>query len=425
MCAFDWRSPINCVGKREEALKNAIQLFLSIGLGIFTGAAAMAEGLVVQTNGTVYDANQNVTWLADANFAVSSDGQAVLQAGRITSVAPSGIMDYPTALRFVHAMNTIPCQGKGYLCHNTWQLPVMITDPAHDPTCTVYRGFDGNSFGPNCRGSAFGILFYRGLRLNYPGSVKPHFQNSVAGFRNLHPALYWSATQGGRTGQRTFSFLMGQSGSNTTNFNLLHALAMHRGLLSGSSIQSGATGISGYTSGPAAGVALHDAASGISWLLDANLAATQTFGASGSITIPRNPSHNEITMPAIATGGAIHFEAVGTWLKGLGNRNYAGANNWVLPELADLETLNAHLGLAPGNPVFIASASTGPFRNLQPFFYWACPRSATDPSQCDYGRVLKMRDNIAMRWSFNFDTGFQGTSQETKRYYVTMYYPGQ
>ncbi len=60
-------------------------------------------------------------------------------------------MDYPTALRFVHAMNTIPCQGKGYLCHNTWQLPVTVTDPAHDPTCTVHRGFDGNSFGPNCR----------------------------------------------------------------------------------------------------------------------------------------------------------------------------------------------------------------------------------------------------------------------------------
>jgi hypothetical protein len=39
--------------------------------------------------------------------------------------------------------------------------------------------------------------------------------------------------------------------------------------------------------------------------------------------------------------------------------------------------------------------------------------------------VLNLRDDIAMRWSFNFDTGFQGTSQETKRYYLTMYYPGR
>lgn len=402
-----------------------IRFFLSIGIVILTAAAAMAEGLVVQTNGTVYDANQNVTWLADANFAASPDGQAMLKAANITSVASSGIMDYPTALRFVQAVNTIPCQGKGYLCHNTWQLPVMITDPAHDPTCTVHRGFDRNSFGPNCRGSAFGILFYRGLGLNYPGSVAPHFQNSIAGFRNLHPALYWSATQGGQTGQQTFSFLTGQSGSNTTNFNLLHVLAMHRGLLSGSSIQTGATGISSYTSGPAAGVAMYDAASGISWLLDANLAATQAFGVSGSVTIPRKPVHDEITMLPIAAGGGMHFQAVGAWLKGLNNSNYAGTNNWVLPELADLETLNAHLGLAPGNLSFFARGSTGPFRNFQPFFYWACPKSAADPPRCDYGRVLNMRDNIAMRWSFNFDTGFQGTSQETKRYYVTVYYPGR
>jgi hypothetical protein len=412
------------------ALRNAsaglqIQVFLSIAIGVLGGAPALAQGLVVQTNNTVYDANQNVTWLADADFAASPDGRAILGAARIAGAAPSGIMDYPTALRLVQAMNTIPCQGKGYLCHNTWQLPVMITDPAHDPTCTVHRGFDGNSFGPNCRGSAFGSLFYRGLRLNYPSSVAPRFQDSVAGFSNLHPALYWSATQAGQTGQQTFSFLMGQSGSNTTNFNLLHVLAMHRGLLSGSAVQSGATGISAYTGGPAAGMAVHDAATGLSWLLNANLAATQAFGVSGAITIPREPISDAISMPAIAAGGAMHFEAVGAWLKGLNSSHYAGADNWVLPELADLEMLNAHLDLAPGNSSFVASGNTGPFRNLQPFFYWACPKSAADASRCDYDRVLNRRDNIAMRWSFNFDTGFQGTSQETKRYYVTLYYPGR
>jgi hypothetical protein len=61
---------------------------------VLASAAAIAEGLIVQANGTVYDTNQNVTWLADANFAVSSEGEAVLEAARITSVAPSGIMDY-------------------------------------------------------------------------------------------------------------------------------------------------------------------------------------------------------------------------------------------------------------------------------------------------------------------------------------------
>ena len=46
----------------------------------------------------------------------------------------------------------------------------------------------------------------------------------------------------------------------------------------------------------------------------------------------------------------MHFQAVGAWLKGLGDSNYAGTTNWLLPDLADLETLYAHLDLAPGNP---------------------------------------------------------------------------
>jgi hypothetical protein len=77
------------------------------------------------------------------------------------------------------------------------------------------------------------------------------------------------------------------------------------------------------------------------------------------------------------------------------------------------------------NRVFALCENYEGSSNFQPFFYWACPKSAADASQCDYGHVLNTRDNIAMRWSFNFDTRFQGTSQKTKQYYVTMYYPGR
>jgi hypothetical protein len=87
-------------------------LALSLWVAVCSSAAFAAQDLTATTvdgRDVVYDANQNVTWLADANFAASPDGQAVLKAAHITSVAPSGIMDYPTALRFVQAMNTIPC----------------------------------------------------------------------------------------------------------------------------------------------------------------------------------------------------------------------------------------------------------------------------------------------------------------------------
>jgi hypothetical protein len=29
-----------------------------------------------------------------------------------------------------------------------------------------------------------------------------------------------------------------------------------------------------------------------------------------------------------------------------------------------------------------------------------------------------------MEWSYNFDTGFQGTDLNTKQFYVMTYYPG-
>ncbi|HLH88607.1 MAG TPA: DUF1566 domain-containing protein [Xanthobacteraceae bacterium] len=395
------------------------------GLSLLAGTAAMASGLIPQPNGTVYDANQNVTWLTDANFAASPQGRAILAAAHITGVEPSGIMDYQTAVLFVQAMNTVPCGGRGYLCRNDWQLPVTITTPAHDPTCTVHRGFDGNSFGPNCRESAFGNMFYRGLGRTYPSSIVPYFRDAVAGLHDLHPALYWSATPGGATGQQTFSFLTGQYASSTTLFNLLHVLPVHHGLLPGSTIGADAHGVSRYIGGPAAGLAVYDTASGLSWPLDANLAATQPFGVTGTITIPAKPNHDAITMPLIAAGGAVHFQGVAPWLGDLNSSRYAGAQHWVLPTLDELETLYAHLGLSPGNASFLARGLTEPFYNFQPFFYWACPEIEASPTQCDYARVLKLRDNIAMRWSFNFDTGFQGTSQETKRYYVTLYHPGR
>jgi hypothetical protein len=97
----------------------------------------------------------------------------------------------------------------------------------------------------------------------------------------------------------------------------------------------------------------------------------------------------------------------------------------VLPEIRDLESLYKGLGLAPGNRALLAEGRHGPFTRLQPYSYWACPQSLVAPNRCDYDKVLNVREGLAMRWSFNFDTGFQGTSQESKQYYVLIYHPGR
>src|ERR1700722_17307190 len=68
----------------------------------------------------IYDPNQGVCWLANANLAASAGMQANLG---VTGINPNGSMDYPTALKWVAALNAYN-YGSGYLDHRNWQLPV-------------------------------------------------------------------------------------------------------------------------------------------------------------------------------------------------------------------------------------------------------------------------------------------------------------
>ena len=162
----------------------------------------------------------------------------------------------------------------------------------------------------------------------------------------------------------TFSFLNGLFGANTVRYNLLHVLAMHAGVLPGSAPERGAakTGaVVAYASGPAAGKAVYDTVSVTSWLLNANLAATESFGVGGTADIPATGNDNAITLPLPAPGGALHVNAAEKWVAGLSSVGYAGGRAWSLPALSDLQRLYADLGLAPGNAALLAS---GPLRVL-------------------------------------------------------------
>jgi hypothetical protein len=391
-------------------------------------ANAASGGLELQSNGTVYDANLRVAWLADANFANTPAGRSIVASQGIVGVGPTGLMDYPTAIEYVRALNSYRqqgCAGPGYLCHDDWQLPVT---PSQDPSCVVHRGFDGNSFGPRCQSSAFGSLFYVGLGLAYPSTVAPAFTNRLGALRNVQPGLYWTRSPAGETGFQTFSFLSGLSGSNTIKYNHLHVMAVHEGRIPGSSpgdLSQVHKGVIPYVSGPAAGKAVFDVGSDLSWLVDANLAATESFGIEAQEFLPATPNSSAITVPVLAPGGGVLFKAAQRWVQALSATRFAGTAQWLLPEITDLQALYMGLGLEPGNPALVAEGHNGPFSGVQPFSYWACPQSPSTPNRCDYGKVLNVRDGVAMRWSFNFDTGFQGTSQESKKYYVWVYHPGR
>src|SRR5579864_2560381 len=209
----------------------------------------IADGLTPAGNRTIYDSNQGVCWLADANLA--SDPEIRAKLG-LAGINPDGTMTYSTALKFVDGLNNYD-NGRGYMGHTDWQLP---DTPQNDGSCSSYNN---GSFGASCTGSALGNLYYVGLARTFPDSVVPDFTNMVRPFRNLQPALYWTLDQNSG-GQVTFSFNTGLNGANTTKYNYFHVLPMVRGPLC---TPPTGTGVIPYTCGSAADKAVYDATTGI------------------------------------------------------------------------------------------------------------------------------------------------------------------
>jgi len=96
---------------------------------------------VLSTDGiTAYDTANNLTWLADADFAASNRFglPACNGSGTRMCINASGSMSYQAAAAWVQAMN-----AANYLGHTNWQLP---TTPSIDKGCP-FMGQHGNSFG--------------------------------------------------------------------------------------------------------------------------------------------------------------------------------------------------------------------------------------------------------------------------------------
>ncbi len=395
-----------------------------------------AHGLKpVEWGEVVYDSNQGVCWLADANLAGNPEIREKLGLPPVNLVTgdgvnPDGTMDYATALVFVKALNDYN-YGKGFLGHNNWQLP---TNPAVDKTCS---SFNNDNFGVQCTGSALGNLYNVGLAKIYPASVVPRFFTIVWPVLNLQPGLYWAANPN-NGGEATFSFNTGISGGNTTQYNFFHVLPMTTTALG--PVPTG-TGVLPYRSGPAAGKAVYDTLTGISWTMNANLPAFEKFGVTDTTTITSNDKNgngNTLTLPLVDQDGAVLLSAAvhvekclnggltsgltSEWIIAMNDGAYAGSSKWELPCLDDLKNLYDDMRITAGDTRLEWPFDVGPFRRLQPGFYWACVRAAnaTDSSgPCD----LTQSAPGGLQWSFNFDDGFEGTDLPNKQFYVMVYYP--
>jgi uncharacterized protein (TIGR03437 family) len=369
----------------------------------------------------VYDPNQSVCWLANGNLAADPAIQAALG---VTGVEPNGLMDYNTAVRWIAALNAYN-KGAGYLGHNNWQLPVAAMV---DKTCDDI-GTHGGSFGPQCTGSALGSLYYSGLKLAFPASVASGLAATAGQIHNLKASYYWAAQNNGGTSgagdgeQETFSFASGIQGGNTINDTYFYTLPMVVGAIgTPPPCAAGGAAVVPYTSGPASGSAVYDCNTGYTWAADANLVASNAFGITGNVTITYN-SGRSVTVPKI-NGGAMLFDTATQWTQAMNNGKYLGSSAWQVPATSKtLQDLFNDLNLTPGDTRFISTGSSGPFQNLQPFFYWACQRDQSGSSESPCTGYAPADGAAQLQWSFNLDYGFQSTSSLVQRFFVTAYYP--
>lgn len=170
---------------------------------------------------------------------------------------------------------------------------------------------------------------------------------------------------------------------------------------------------------------MDDAALGVTWLADADLAATDTFNVSG-----------------ISCDGSMEYATALKWVEAMNHADYLGHENWTLPitptpskdagcsgkneagggdfgigctvsPLASLYT--DFLGYnAPDTVVAIPEATTGPFQDFQPYMYW------TNKEHENHRHGEKM----SCCFSFSFNTGRDSSNTNLFSMYVLPILPG-
>lgn len=374
--------------------------------------------LVLSTDGiTVYDATNNITWLADFNLPSRNRFGIPLctgtNVGVQTCISSTGSMNYGAATAWVAAMNSA-----NYLGQSNWQLP---TTPLLDSTCGK-TGPNGQSFGFGCTSGALDMV-YNSVGLKSPNTAVSIPANTAGPFSNMQPYLYWSqsvSNAGASAGNATFSFATGWQGANTLP-NFLYLWPMVPGKLSGTPAATG----TGLQVNPG-GSTVYDPITNITWLANANLAATNTFGLP-PCTNPTAPSL------CVAQDGAMSWNSASQYIANMNAAAYLGQTNWQAPTIsvncpgygcsgAENPMGNlfyAQLGLVSGGAAATTpDAVVGPFHHLQPYLYWSCVASTIQSACQSAGPAPNFEE------SYSFGAGFQGTDLLANSLFVTAYFVG-
>lgn len=145
-------------------------------MGVFTVSNA---ALLPRMNGAaVYDTDLNISWVADANYAMTLGYDA------------DGRMSWDVAQNWITTLNTLQ-----YLGFDDWRLPTTLVP---DNSCTL--DIPGtipstDSTGLNCTGSELGHLIYHELGGTAGTSILLSGDPDLALFTNIQSGNYWSDTE--------------------------------------------------------------------------------------------------------------------------------------------------------------------------------------------------------------------------------------
>ncbi len=172
---------------------------------------AYAE-LIDRGGGMIYDTDLNITWLKDANYAMTSGYDA------------DGLMTWDAAMAW--AQNLV------YGGYDDWRLPVTL-EP--DPTCS----WPLTSSGFNCRGSEIGHLYYTELG-NMGGTGSPPPDTGPFSNVDIIYLSYWSSTLWATDPNFAWNFYFGygEQKANDKHSNYYYAWAVRDGDVIASSSDS-------------------------------------------------------------------------------------------------------------------------------------------------------------------------------------------
>jgi hypothetical protein len=202
---------------------------------------------------------------------------------------------------------------------------------------------------------------------------------------------------------------------------ILATVALSIGLLSAT------TGANAALVTALGGQVVNDTDLNITWLANANLAATNTFGLATGVYL--GPTPNTLAGSYIYNDGTMTWGGAIRWIGAMNAANYLGYNDWRLPTTTDTVCNGGYnctgsemghlfyneLGGAAHSSITTThnNANYNLFSNLQSSFYWSGTEAFPGNTSALYA------------WIFDFNGGLQGYSYKSDTYYAMAVRTGQ